>query len=181
MHKFTSPDGEFQFRYSDFLVQCIEDKTQAGWWIPDDSCEAYFPMCNYQVSEGGNTLVCFAFRRSKFKDFPTFEAGTFSVARIKDVTTQKDCLSLPAGWAALQYEAVPMKTLNGAKFEGFDVNDAGMSQGVAGRIYRNFHEGNCYELSVRIATVSIGASDPAKINAVRGRLEQSLDSFRFLK
>jgi hypothetical protein len=47
---------------------------------------AYIPVGDDSGSQDSNTLVCFAYPRNKFKDSPTFEAATFSVAEVTQVT-----------------------------------------------------------------------------------------------
>ncbi len=56
-------------------------------------------------------------------------------------------------------------------------------------LYRAFHKSRCYELSINVATVSIGSFDPGAMKeftcedeqGVRNELTTILDSFRFLK
>jgi hypothetical protein len=191
LHTFASPDGVFQFRYSELLVHCTQtskEEGSAGQWSPGDSCLAYFPVCD-EADQGSATLVCFAYPREKFKDSPTFEAATFSVAEIKQATTEKDCLSGSPDWVVQPQRSVGTEVVSGVKFKVFEVSEAGMSQGLDGHVYRSFHENKCYQLSIRMAMASSGAFDPGTINEftkedwneVHGRLKQSLDSFRFLK
>ena len=178
LYTFISPNRLFQFKYSGLLVRC-----------PADSCNAYFPMCDNQISPESNTLACFAHEKSKLKDYPTFEAGTFSVAEINDATTQQVCMSLPPGeYFDLRRNGVT-KILNGAKFKKFELSEGGMSQGLETQVYRTFHDGKCYELSVKIAAIAPGVLEPGtgkefsekERKEVHDRLQQPLYSFRFLK
>jgi|BogFormECP03_OM2_1039629.scaffolds.fasta_scaffold04315_1 hypothetical protein len=189
LHTFTSPDDAFSFKYSGLLVRCMERKTQAGSWEPADSCEAYFPVCDDPNSQRSRTLVCFAYPRDRFEDAGTFEAATFSVAEIKETITEKECLSGSADWDDDERRSGGNETINGVKFKTFEVGEAGMNQGVDGRVYRSFHGNKCYELSIRVATANSGAFDPGTTveftkedeNEVQGRLKQALDSFTFLQ
>jgi len=189
MNTFTSPDDAFTFNYSELLVYCMESKKQAGWWEPSDSCEAYFHVCDDLDIEDGKTLACFAYPRDKFEDSPTFEAAAFSVAEVKETTTEMDCLSGSPDWRAEQSESGGTESINGVKFKVFESSEGGMSQAVDGRMYRTFHGNKCYELSIRMATASSGAFDPGTINEfttedeneVQGRLKQVLNSFAFKK
>ncbi len=79
LQTFTSVDRVFQFKYSDLLVRCVESKKQPGWWLPDDSCQAYFQVCDDIGSQGSITAVYLAFPRSRFKASPTFEAATSTI------------------------------------------------------------------------------------------------------
>jgi hypothetical protein len=188
LHTFTSPDGVFQFRYSELLVHCTESKKQAGWWEPSQSCEAYFPVCD-ETDQGSATLACVAYPREKFKDSPTFETATFSVAEIKQATNEKGCLDGSPDWVVSPQGSGGAEIVNGVKFRVFEIGDAGMSQSLDGRVYRSFHKNKCYQLSIRTAMASSGAFDPGTIreftkedwNEVHGRLKGALDSFRFLK
>jgi len=168
---FTSSDGAFRFTYSHSLVAC-----------PSESCEAYFPMCN---QEGSDTLACFAYDKNKLKDFPEFEAATFSVAEISDATTRDDCLNIREGWRYENPGKLPTTTIHGATFTIMNFGEGGMSQGLEAKAYRSFREGTCYQLSVRIATVYLGATAKSvreqKLRDVRERLNQALYSFEFLK
>ncbi len=102
LQTFTSPDSMFQFKHSNLLVRCTEQRHEegsAGWWVPADSCEAFTPVCDDPGRQGNNsTLVCFAYPKTKFKDYPTFEAATFSVADIKSAITEKKCLGGEPDW-----------------------------------------------------------------------------------
>jgi hypothetical protein len=188
LNTFTSRDGVFQFKYSGLLVHCVESEKQAGWWEPADSCEAYFPVCD-EADQGSNTLACIAYPREPFKDSPTFEAATFSVAEIKQATDETQCLSGSPDWVVYPPKGGETELVNGVKFKVFEVSDAGMSQGLDGRVYRSFHENKCYQLSIRMAMASSGAFDPGTINEftkedwneVHGRLKQAQDSFKFLQ
>jgi hypothetical protein len=177
LRTFISPNGSFEFKYSDLLVRC-----------PGDSCDAYFPMCDNEFSSGSDTLACFAYPKSRFKDYPTFEAGTFSAAEIKDATTQKDCVNFPSdAYFDLRRKSLT-RIFKGVEFQQFELAEGGMSQGLDRQVYRSFHEGTCYELSVKIATITPGVLAPGTgkefsekdRKEVRDRLEQSLHSFRFL-
>ena len=46
LQTFTSADGMFQFKHSNLLVHCTEQRHEegnAGVWVPADSCEAFTP------------------------------------------------------------------------------------------------------------------------------------------
>jgi hypothetical protein len=64
LRTFTSPDGVFQFKHSNLLVRCTEQRHEQGypgWWVPEESCESYTPVCEDPGSQGSSTLVCFAY------------------------------------------------------------------------------------------------------------------------
>lgn len=187
LQKFTM-DRVFQFNYSALLVHCVESEKQPGLWLPDDSCEAYFPVCDDKGSQGSITAVCLAYPRSRFKESPTFEAATFSVAEIMNINTEKECLGGSPDWVIDPHGSGKTRSINGVNFKVFQVSDAGMSQSLVAHVYRTIHENKCYELSIRMAMASSGAFDPGTIkeftkkdsDEVEGCLRESLKSFRFL-
>ncbi len=127
---FTSPDHTFQFKYSTLLVRCTEqrhEEGQPGWWIPEDSCESYIPACDDAGSQGSATLACFAYPKAKFKDYPTFNAATFSVAKVKRAVTEKECLSGSPDWVVDPHGSGKTATINHVKFKVFEIDGAGMS------------------------------------------------------
>jgi hypothetical protein len=142
-------------------------------------------MCDNRISPESSTLACFAYEKSRFKNHPVFEAGTFSVAEVKEATTQENCTSLPSGYYFDPRRNGLTKILNGITFKQFELSEGGMGHGLERQVFRNFHEGKCYELSVKLAVISPGAlatdSGQEFRKKVRDRLEQPLYSFRFLK
>jgi hypothetical protein len=95
LRTYTSPNGRFQFKYSEVLVRCTEpdrDEGKRGGWYPD-SCSGYIPVCDNGGNPDTNTLVCLAYPSGEFKDYPTFEAETFSVAVIETSLTKGQCFS----------------------------------------------------------------------------------------
>jgi hypothetical protein len=169
---FTSSDGTFRFQYSDSLVAC-----------PSASCNAYFPMCN---PEGSNTIACFAYDKNRMKDYPKFEAARFSVAEIADAASQDGCLSVEHGWKYENPGKLRTTTIHGATFTIIDFSEGGMGNGLEATAYRRFYGGKCYQLTVRIATVSPASISELKFKEkklmdVREHLGQALNSFRFMK
>lgn len=188
LQTFTSPDGMFQFKYSDLLVRCSEEEHQDWLWIPLDSCNAYNAVCDDHGSQGSTTVVCLAYPKAKFKDHPTFEAAAFSVAEIKEARREDECLNGSPDWVIHPRGSRKTASINHVKFKVFETSDAGMSHYLNGQVYRNFHRNKCYELSVRMASTNRAAFDEPVMeftrkdwNEVNGRLKEPLDSFIFLK
>lgn len=188
LHTF-SENSAFQFQYSDMLIHCVQKKDQGEAWIPADSCNAYFPVCDDSGSQGSSTLACFAYPKDKFADTPTFEAAAFSVAEVRQARTEDSCLVGSPDWDIDPRSGAKIHTINEVKFKFFEIGGAGMSQGVDGQVYRTFRQNKCYQLSIRLAMANSGAFDPGTINKfskedeneVRTRLRQCLNSFRFVK
>jgi hypothetical protein len=189
LQTYKSPDERFQFKYSRVLVRCSEpdrDEGKRGGWFPD-SCDGYVPVCDERGDPANNTLVCLAYPKVEFNDYPTFEAATFSVALIETVRTERDCYSQLLNQAVDKPGSAKFAKINGVKFRIFLSFTSSSNQGVEGRLYRTFHEGSCYQLSIRAETVPAEIFDPGvKVLSkkdwanVNGRLEECLRSFRFL-
>lgn len=191
-HTFTSADGVFQFKYSSLLVHCTEETHEegnAGTWVPADSCESFTPVCDDPGRQGNSsTLVCFAYPKARFKDYPTFEAATFSVAHVKNATTEKMCLDGEPDWVIDPRKSGKALDINHERFKLFQTDGVATGHSLDGHVYRNFHRNKCYEVSIRIASTGswvfgvpvkeFTRKDWRELNA---RLEQALESFRFLK
>lgn len=190
LQTFTSPDGMFQFNHSNLLLRCTEQRHEegsAGWWVPADSCEAFTPVCDDNGRQGNSsTLVCFAYPKTRFKDYPTFEAATFSVSDIKSAVTEKKCLGGEPDWVIDPRGSGKTVNINDVRFKLFETDGVATGHGLDGHVYRTFHRNRCYELSIRIAStgswvfgVPVKEFTRKDWNEVNGRLKQALDSFHF--
>lgn len=189
LRTFTGPDGEFQFKYSSALIQCQEEPNGDGvMWTPFDSCSAYFSVC-WSESQGGRVLLCFAFPKARFRDYPTFEAATFVVAEIPQASTSQGCLAGDPDWSRVQIGGQAKSVRIGrVKSEMFRLGSGGMNQSIGSRVYRAFHGNRCYELSIKECWVNPGVFDSpvkkpsaADMKELEDSLQKALDSFRFLK
>jgi hypothetical protein len=173
---FTSPDGAFRFVYPQtYLV-----KTE---WNADEISASYIPVC----IEGA---ICVVTRRDAYKG-TNFQAAAFDVLQIENTSTQDSCLStFSSNRGANETHKVDVrKTTAGVTFTHLESTDAGVGNYRYSDLYRTFHKGKCYELSVNIATSSYGNFDPGTIKEftkedtakVREDLTSIVDSFRFLK
>jgi hypothetical protein len=191
LQTFISPEGAFRFKHSKLLVRCTEQRHEEGypgWWVPAESCESYSPVCDDPGQQGSRTLVCFAYPKAKFRDYPTFGAATFSVAEIKRVVFEKECLAGSPDWVIDPRGSGKTVNINLVKFKVFETDGVGTGHGIDGHVYRTYHRDTCYELSIRIAvTGSWVFGEPVKEltqknwNEVNSRLEEALYSFRFSK
>lgn len=171
---FTSPDGTFRFNPG-VLVRWTKHRHGA--------CDAYISVCNDSSTTPASTLVCFGYP-SELKHYGTHVAAAFSVSKIERAVTRKECLDGSPDGA----RSGATVTINHVKFRVFHVRDAAMSHYLKGRMYRTFHHDRCYELSVRVTWTNPMVLDPPGKNLTREdwkdlnqRLDQPLDSFRFLK
>jgi len=119
---FTSPNGTFKFQHSSLLLECKQSPKQAGRWMPD-SCEAYSSVCD-DSDPKVTTIACFAYPKTKYKDFPSFEAAAFSVAEITAATTRNVCLSGSPDWVIDPRGSGRTVAINGVNFKNFEIDGA---------------------------------------------------------
>ena len=181
---FTAPDGAFSFRYWNNLVRCKQLEGEYAW-DPPEICMAYVPVCDdLQGRERQTSVACFAYPRNKFTDTPAFEAATISVEVVDDRNTEKKCRDDPNSTE----EPAGTVRINGVSFAVFEGGDSGTGQSTEGHIYRTFHRGKCYQLGINVATSDVTTNEPpvrelkqSDLNEVQGKLQQAVNSFRFLK
>jgi hypothetical protein len=91
LRAFTSPDGIFQFKCSDVLVDCVSAGKQengTGSSVPE-SCMSQGAICDGPGSEG-SAMACFAYPKERFKDRPLFVAATFFVSEIRPAKPRRN-------------------------------------------------------------------------------------------
>ncbi|MFY9531642.1 MAG: hypothetical protein WBC04_24575 [Candidatus Acidiferrales bacterium] len=151
----------------------------------DEAGSSYIPVC----SDGA---VCVVSHRSNYQG-SNFEAASFQVREINGATTQRACLTSPMRAANVpEFDIAtedPTRIINGVSFlHGISI-DAGLGHHMSTDLYRAFHHGRCYELSINVAITSFANFDPGTVKEfthddeqrVRSELTLVLDSFRFLK
>lgn len=185
---FTSPDGIFQFRYSDVLVNCTSVGKQeegTGGSVPE-SCRTRVAICDGPGS-GGTGLACFTYPTEKFIDKPSFVAASFFVSEIQSAKTEELCLKGSPDWLVTSRKAATA-TINHVTFKTFEIGDNWTGHGQGGPAYRTFHNRTCYELGIQ-TVMSRAEYDPGTVkeftkkdwSEVERRLRQALNSFVFLK
>ncbi len=187
LRTFTSPDGAFQFQYPELLTPCEQRKQQSGdgyYWV-QDSCGGYGGVCDDGADSNHDTLVCFAYPRNRYTNTPAFQAAASAVGVI-GVHEEKKCLAVSPNWNVDRIAKPAM--IGSVLFNVYSTSSAGMSQGIDATIYRAFHAGKCYQLSIAMAQANAKAFDPPvrelskqDTKEVMRSLEQARDSFRFLK
>jgi len=184
LRTFTSPDGIFQFKYSDALVNCASagpHENGTGSSVPE-SCMSQGSICDGPGS-GGTAMACFAYR----KDKPHFVAESFFVSEIESAKTENVCLKGSPDWLVIKSKA-GTTTINHVTFKTFEIGDNWLGGGQSGPVYRTFHKGKCYELGIQTVT-SRAVYDPGTVkkftkkdsSEVESHLRQPLNSFLFLK
>ncbi|HEX6505930.1 MAG TPA: hypothetical protein VF011_22045 [Terriglobales bacterium] len=180
---FASPDGAFRFEYSRSLVSCARSPNHADWWVPDDACNAFTPVCSNFSCDSSGTVACIAYPSSEMKG-TSFQAAAFSVNELKNATTETECLTVeepPPHVGKAQNE-----TIDGVKFTVTETDGVETGNLIDGYVYRTFHQAKCYELDIRIAYSNPAYADPGTmkdfdLNVVHRDLKRVLDTFVFLK
>jgi len=185
---FTSSDGAFQFQYPKLLIQC-EQRPQGsgnGYYWAQELCSGRDGVCDDAADVNHTTLVCFAYPRNKYTNTPAFQAAAFAVGVTGQVRAEKDCLAGSPNWNVDRIEKPAM--IGGVIFHVFVTSDAGMNQGMDATLYRTFHAGKCYQLSIAMAESNAKVFDPPvrelsvqDTKEVNRSLQRARDSFRFLK
>jgi hypothetical protein len=201
LRAFNSPDGVFQFAYSDMLVDCTKKVpskptssglprvfvgTPPALSIPD-SCQSMEDVCS-DLGGQVSTLACFAYPKDKFRDKPVFAAAAFFVGKIEEATTESDCLQGSQNWNPDERETAKLTKINGVAFKVFEIGDNWAGGGQGGPVYRTFRDTKCYELGIQ-TSVERAAYDPETSkeftkqdsDEVQRRMKQALNSFKFVK
>jgi hypothetical protein len=180
---FTSTDGAFHFEYPASLVRCGRNPNQADRWGPDESCEAFIPVCSDFSGQSDGTITCIAYPAEGMKG-TNFQAAAFSVSELRAATTQAECLKVEE--PPPHVGSARKETVNGVTFTVIETDGIATGNLIDGYVYRGFHRDKCYELDVRIAFSNPAYADPGTmknfdLKAVHHRLKQVLDTFKFVK
>ena len=198
---FKSRDGTFLLHYPKSLVLCQpqyqksdpENPADDGYiltrWSPD-SCNAMLPICpgaDLPVTASGplhpEPVVCIAYPNSAYEG-TWFLGAAFSVSTVSDAPTEGECFEDRAGAQKTHWE-----NIGRLRFKASLNGDAGMSHSSVHYVYLGFHNGQCYDLELRMSYVTSTCCDPEdykKMNfkddeKVHKTLQRVLKSFRFLK
>jgi len=181
--RFTSTDGAFYFEHPASFAQCGRNPNQPDRWGPDESCEAFTPVCSDFSGQSDGTVTCIAYPAAEMKD-TNFQAAAFSVSEIKGATTVAECLKVeePPPHVGI----VRKETVNGVIFTVIETDGVATGNLIDGYVYRSFHRNRCYELDVRIAFSNPAYADPGTmknfdLEMVHHRLKRVLDTFKFVE
>ena len=180
---FTSTDGAFHFEYPASLVRCGRNPTQPDRWAPDESCEAFTPVCSDFSGQSDGTVTCIAYPAVEMKG-TNFQPAAFSVNEIKEATTEAECLKVEE--PPPHVGSVHKETVNGVIFTVIETDGVATGNLIDGYVYRSFHRNRCYELDVRIAFSNHAYADPGTLKnfdleRVHQRLKRVLDTFKFVE
>ena len=177
-HTFKSPDGSFQFTYpTSFTLYTGSDAAKAGRSL------SYNPICDVSIA-------CVVYPATTYAG-TNFDAASFQLLDIRDATSSKACLTPPFSSPNVADYVLdsrrPTRVINRVVFIHGTSGDAGLSHYLDADLYRAFHNGTCYELSVNIAQTSYAAYDEGTVKQfldwqhVHDALMKIVDSFEFLK
>ena len=132
-----------------------------------------------------NTLACFCLSSQSIYEYSSIPSGGVAVGVI-GAQEEKKCLAGSPNWNVDRIAKPAM--IGSVLFNVYLTSSAGMSQGIDATIYRAFHAGKCYQLSIAMAQANAKVFDPPvrelskqDTEEVMRSLEQARDSFRFLK
>jgi len=113
-----------------------------------------------------------------------FQAAAFSVNELKGIVAESECMKVDE--PPPHVRKASNETVNGVPFEVIEADGVGLGNFIQGYVYRNFHNGKCYELDIRIASSNIANYDPGSVKSfdsetIRRILKAALASFRFLR
>jgi hypothetical protein len=174
---YTSPDGEFQFQYPDWFIDCAEQSGEESW-----SCASYMPICSGTRTSTGATPVCVAYPRKRVGEGNNFGGAAFVVDKFKDAHDESTCLNITEAEGTKSH----IERINGASFTVAETDGVAMGHSLDGKIYRAFRNQTCYELDINIAAFNPEYYDPPRPKyfnqaPVRKALQQVLATFKFLK
>ena len=170
---FTSPNGDFEFRYPSWMIDCRHDPK-------NQSCSSYMPVCSGLNDEA---MICIAYPKDRIAAPKTFDGAAFMVALVKDAHDDKACSQIPDP-PPPSFSHPHTEKINGVDFWVTHTASAASSHGDDSFIYRTFQNHQCYELDINISGVSPMVYDPPRpkyfnVEAVQKALEQPLHSFKF--
>ncbi len=175
---FTSRDGVFRFVYpSDFQV-CTKGKLEPCSYT-------YMPVC---VEDA---LVCVLYPEQKFKG-TNFGAASFQVREIlkgsippnsADYCVTPETQDHPGFMISAEH---PTAVIGGISFIHGNSDGAAMGHSNETQVYRAFHKGRCFELSVSETETDPDMSEPrmktltpAQNKDIEQTMSKVLHSFRF--
>jgi hypothetical protein len=189
---FTTPDGTFRFVYPAEFVLCTQGS------IEQCNQHSFIPLCDSKA------LVCVAYPPRAFQG-TNFESAGFEVRQVVGYephpeataprTSDQCATPVPRGAGTemvgpypdyLVSADHPVEVISGVSFIHSVSGGVATGHSSGTDLYRNFHNGKCYELSVTVTesevlapgTKEFTAADQKKVEAAMSKI---LHSFQFLK
>jgi len=178
-HTFAASDGAFNFSYPRGLQVCTSGKISP-------CIQTYIPVCD------GDALVCVVYPSEPLKD-TSFGAAAFQVREISrtERMTPDVCLTPypreDGGWPEFLVSAKhPLELIGTTRFLHGEKGEAALGHSKSTDVYRGFHKGRCFELSVSETGTDPYVSDPplkvltaAQRNKLDDTMSRILHGFRF--
>ena len=181
---FTAADGNFRFSYPKYFKLCAQGEV-------DPCLHTYIPICE------SNSLVCIATREKQFAgttlagvSFEVRDIESTQAAMTADVCVTPTSTQYAGGqsWPDFLISAEhPAERIGGVLFVHGVSGDAALGHSRSVDLYRTFHLGKCFELSISEAGIGATFEPPLKslTKAQRRALDETesqiVHSFRFLK
>jgi hypothetical protein len=183
MRTYTSPDGVFQFNYSNRLVPCHADQDQPDNWLPSERCMAYVPLCSSGGRNMTGVLACFGFQSGPSEKNTTLEGAVFSLVDLGVTKNEASCIAVSK--PQVPVGSWKLKTINGIRYHFIISDGAASNQGGDDYVYRTVHGGRCYELNTMIVGFNGMITDPPTKSYNSSPVERAisipLHTFKFLK
>ena len=137
---------------------------------------AYIPVCDDRMA------ACVYIARGKYPG-TNFDGAGVSVNVYSDLNTETKCYNFKVATNAAQAQGADV-IINGAAFKSATGGDAGLGHSEKVRVYRNFHNGQCFEIAAHVGQSAIGnypegTVKPFDSNAVWQILQGVMNTFKF--
>jgi hypothetical protein len=175
MNNYTSPDKYgFSIDYSESFGFTTDINQVKGL--------SYIPVCDEKM------VACVFIKK---EDYPgtNFDGAGVSInmlnTELRQSWTEFDCYNFKDSTNSAQNEDGVVK-INGVDFRVAHGGDAGAGHSQILKLYRNFHNGLCYEIAAHVGSTSIGNYEPGTVKQfdeakVWERLQNVVNSFIFTK
>jgi hypothetical protein len=153
---FTSPDGTFQFTYPDAYP--LYDPNS----IAEVNSHYFVPMCE------DTAIACIEYPGMKYKG-TDFERAGFEVLQTKagtkgNVSDRPQIRTLLPEYSYRTAFVIPkdkpVQKINGVRFVHGEAGGVATGNSIGTDLYRNFHDGKCYELRINIIMSNIAHDEP---------------------
>lgn len=137
---------------------------------------AYIPVCDQ------NMAACAYISRDKYPG-TNFDGAGVSVNIDQSLNSETKCYNFKVATNAAQNQVADVN-INDVIFKSATGGDAGLGHSETVKVYRNFHNGMCYEIAARVGQTAIGnypegTVKPFDENQVWQKLQSVVSTFLF--
>ena len=138
---------------------------------------AYIPVCDEGMA------ACVYISRDKYPG-TNFDGAGVSVNIQNSLNTEAKCYDFKVSTNAAQNPGGDV-SINGVSFKSATGGDAATGHFDKIQVYRNFHDGTCYEISTHIGSTNLGNYPPGTVkqfdeNQVWQKLQGVVNTFMFV-